>query len=325
MIKDNENNGKEKDYEIEFKKKEIEYNLIIFDKEYEKECSKVESELAILEKKVFNYISKFILFQLKYDIEKELEFILKGQQIVQISQPINFRFYPCSINLEMEIQQEVKENKEIEFINNYEKENIKKDDYEQILFDQNEIINKIKNYQYQANYYSNYYYTSGYQQQIPFNQQGNNVMILPQTPDGYFQAKPPEQKLFYPQQPQFLFTQQPNYFGQQQFYNGQLPNSYNQQNIYNFQQFNPENNLANGPNKEEKFISMMIVSNEEDIYCSFICKSTDKFKEVEKQLYEVYPEYSKRQNLFFINGIKIDKNKSLEENGIKNNSLITIK
>ena len=42
-------------------------------------------------------------------------------------------------------------------------------------------------------------------------------------------------------------------------------------------------------------------------------------------LYTKYPEYCKKNNIFICNGIIIDKQKSLEQNKIKDNDLITIR
>ena len=50
----------------------------------------------------------------------------------------------------------------------------------------------------------------------------------------------------------------------------------------------------------------------------------DQFKTIEKKFYVQYLEYSNLDNLFFNDKIKIESNKSLEENKIKNNSIITI-
>ena len=42
-------------------------------------------------------------------------------------------------------------------------------------------------------------------------------------------------------------------------------------------------------------------------------------------IYEEYPEYSKSENHFYVNGNEINKNKSLEFNKIKNNDVIILK
>ena len=60
------------------------------------------------------------------------------------------------------------------------------------------------------------------------------------------------------------------------------------------------------------------------MYYSIICKNTQKFIELEKKLYNDYPEYSKSDNYFIINGNRVDKTKSLDENKIRNNNIIIL-
>ena len=76
-------------------------------------------------------------------------------------------------------------------------------------------------------------------------------------------------------------------------------------------------------NDDEKMISIIFVSIDESIIDSIICKNKDKFSEIEKQIYKMYPEYE--GNIVFMNnGIYINKEKNLEENKIYNNSKINI-
>ena len=74
----------------------------------------------------------------------------------------------------------------------------------------------------------------------------------------------------------------------------------------------------------EKIITIIFASFDKNIIYSFICKNTDIFNFIEKKFYEKYIEYKDLDNIFISNGRKIDKNKSLEENNIKNNDIITI-
>ena len=62
----------------------------------------------------------------------------------------------------------------------------------------------------------------------------------------------------------------------------------------------------------------------ENIVFSIICKDSDKFSEIESQLYELYPEYGGDNN-FMYNGIEINKNNNLFENGINNKSIVYFK
>ena len=70
----------------------------------------------------------------------------------------------------------------------------------------------------------------------------------------------------------------------------------------------------------EKIISIIFISSDQNIISSFICKNTDSFKVLENKLYEKYSEYKDLDNIYILNGRKINKNKSLDENKIKNYS-----
>ena len=74
----------------------------------------------------------------------------------------------------------------------------------------------------------------------------------------------------------------------------------------------------------EKIISIIFTTFDQNIISSFICKNTDIFNLIENKFYEKHSEYKDLNNNFFSNGRKIDKNKSLDENNIKNNDIITI-
>ena len=74
----------------------------------------------------------------------------------------------------------------------------------------------------------------------------------------------------------------------------------------------------------EKIMSIIFTSSDQNIISSLICKNTDVFEFVENKFYEKYLEYKGLDNIFILNGRKIDKNKSLDENKIKNNDIITI-
>ena len=77
--------------------------------------------------------------------------------------------------------------------------------------------------------------------------------------------------------------------------------------------------------KNEKLLSLIFISVDQKIHYSLICKNTDYFSKIETILYNEYPEYKETQNYFIFNGIKINKYKTLEENKIKNNDIITLK
>ena len=74
----------------------------------------------------------------------------------------------------------------------------------------------------------------------------------------------------------------------------------------------------------EKLISVIFTSSDENMYYSIICKNTQKFTELENKLYNDYPEYSGTYNYFMVNGNKVNKFKSLDENKIRNNDIIIL-
>ena len=76
--------------------------------------------------------------------------------------------------------------------------------------------------------------------------------------------------------------------------------------------------------KGEKAISVIFSSLDENILYSIICKNTEKFIKLEEKLYKDYPEYSKFVNYFMINGIRVDKMKTLDENKIKDSDIIIL-
>jgi len=77
-------------------------------------------------------------------------------------------------------------------------------------------------------------------------------------------------------------------------------------------------------NKNEKLMTIIFTTYDENFYYSVICKNTERFNIIENKLYDVYSDYSNPENYFFVNGRKINKVKTLEQNGIKNNSIIII-
>ena len=57
---------------------------------------------------------------------------------------------------------------------------------------------------------------------------------------------------------------------------------------------------------------------------SITCKNTDIFVKIEEQLYEDYPEYKNKETYFLVNGQKIKRFKSLDENKIKKNDILML-
>ena len=72
-------------------------------------------------------------------------------------------------------------------------------------------------------------------------------------------------------------------------------------------------------------MSVIISTEDKSTQYSVIGKNTDKFLRIEEKFYDAFPDFGKVQNSFFINGNKINKYQTLEENGIKNSELIILK
>ena len=76
--------------------------------------------------------------------------------------------------------------------------------------------------------------------------------------------------------------------------------------------------------KGEKLMSLIFISNNQEIHYSIICKDSDKFTNVENLLYDEYPKYGESENFFIPEGNKINKYKTLKENNLKNGSIVML-
>jgi len=75
-------------------------------------------------------------------------------------------------------------------------------------------------------------------------------------------------------------------------------------------------------NEDKEEISVIIKSMNQDFKSPFICKKSDKFKDLEQKLYAKKPEL-KNQSLYYLHyGNIIDVNKTIEENNIKDSGVI---
>ena len=78
-------------------------------------------------------------------------------------------------------------------------------------------------------------------------------------------------------------------------------------------------------NDGDKLMSLIFTSADQVIHHSVICKNSELFNKVENRLYEDgFLEYKESENFFTFNGLKINKNKSLDENNIKNSDIIIL-
>ena len=76
--------------------------------------------------------------------------------------------------------------------------------------------------------------------------------------------------------------------------------------------------------ENEKLISVIFSSFEEDINYSLICKNTDYFESIENRFYEIFSEYNSLDYYFSSKGNKINKEKNLMENKIYDNDIILV-
>ena len=77
--------------------------------------------------------------------------------------------------------------------------------------------------------------------------------------------------------------------------------------------------------QNEKIMTITLISYDENIHYSLICKDTEIFSMIERQLYKEYPEFMENEIIFKKNDKIINRHLSLEENGIKNNDIINFK
>ena len=69
------------------------------------------------------------------------------------------------------------------------------------------------------------------------------------------------------------------------------------------------------------FVSM---ANQDIINYNVICKNTDLFVDIEKKLYQDFPKYKDLETYFQVGARKINRFRTIEENNIKNNDVISV-
>ena len=74
----------------------------------------------------------------------------------------------------------------------------------------------------------------------------------------------------------------------------------------------------------EKLITIKFISIDQSINFETFAKETDNIAKLEKSLYEKYPKYKDTENYFLVNGKKLNRNRTLEENQIKDNDILTL-
>ena len=74
----------------------------------------------------------------------------------------------------------------------------------------------------------------------------------------------------------------------------------------------------------EKLITINFISIDQTISFSTFAKKADNFAKLEISLYEYYPQYKETENYFLVNGKKVNKIKTLEDNKINDNDILTL-
>ena len=76
----------------------------------------------------------------------------------------------------------------------------------------------------------------------------------------------------------------------------------------------------------DKILSVLFVTqgNQDIFNYSMACKNTDLFVRLEEKLYNDFPKYRNFENFFMVNARRILRFKTLEENKIKNNDIISL-
>ena len=74
----------------------------------------------------------------------------------------------------------------------------------------------------------------------------------------------------------------------------------------------------------EKLITIKFISTDQKINFNTFAKKTDIFTKLETSLYKYYTQYKETENYFLVNGKKVNKHKTLEENKINDNDVLTL-
>ena len=74
----------------------------------------------------------------------------------------------------------------------------------------------------------------------------------------------------------------------------------------------------------ENLITIKFISIDQNINFETFAKKTDNIAKLENFLYEKYPKYKDTENYFLVNGKKLNRHRTLEENKIKDNDILTL-
>ena len=87
-----------------------------------------------------------------------------------------------------------------------------------------------------------------------------------------------------------------------------------------------ENNQAISFKTGDKIISVLFMTqgNQDIFNYSMVCKTKDLFVRLEERLYQDFPKYRNVETFFMVNANRILRFKTLEENKIKSNDIISL-
>ena len=86
-----------------------------------------------------------------------------------------------------------------------------------------------------------------------------------------------------------------------------------------------DNNIIELKKIEKKDVLIVkFISTDQQINCTLVFNKNEKFNKLENLLYKQYPQFNDPKTYFIVNGIKVEKDKTLEENKIKNNDTIMV-
>ena len=95
--------------------------------------------------------------------------------------------------------------------------------------------------------------------------------------------------------------------------------------IFKFSNSNNNEQLVNFKTGDKIIVVLFMTQGNQDIYnYAMACKTSDLFVRLEERLYHDFPKYRNFETFFMVNARRIFRFKSLEENQIKNNDIISL-
>ena len=115
-----------------------------------------------------------------------------------------------------------------------------------------------------------------------------------------------------------------NYMNQIQILQNQINNFNYQSNLNNSQLNNYINASSVKPNDKIFSVNFVSMGFQDIINYSLVCKNTDIFVKLEEKLNNDYPQLKDKETYFIVNGNRIKRFKTLDENNIKSNDVINL-